>query len=91
MGKCYFCEVEEREHWGGYWCKSCRQIKNLGNVYGFERTLAILKSCCIRDETQLERKIEGQKKKVNKATDDDEESVKNSDKSYETRSKTIKK
>lgn len=86
MGKCYFCETEEREHWGGYWCKSCRQIKNLGNVYGFERTLAILKSCCIRDETQLERKIDGQKKKQKEA----EENVKNDDSSYETRSKTKK-
>tara|TARA_R110000823_G_scaffold18197_8_gene56997 strand:- start:14965 stop:15255 length:291 start_codon:yes stop_codon:yes gene_type:complete len=89
MGKCYFCETEDRESWGGYWCKSCRQIKNLGNVYGFERTLTILKSCCIRDETQLERKIEGQKKKA-KLNDDDDDigvGVKNTDMSYITRSK----
>lgn len=59
--KCYFCEIEEREHWGGYWCKGCRQIKNLGNVYGFERILDLLKKCCIRDENQLEKKIDNHK------------------------------
>ena len=62
MGKCYFCETEEREHWGGYWCPQCRQIKNLGNVYGFDRVLEILKKCCIRDETQLEKKIDNHRR-----------------------------
>ena len=57
MGKCYLCEKKPNETWGGYWCSECRQLKNLGNVYGFE----ILKKCCIRNEDQLEAKIENQK------------------------------
>tara|TARA_R110000824_G_scaffold41213_1_gene122870 strand:- start:1029 stop:1259 length:231 start_codon:yes stop_codon:yes gene_type:complete len=61
MGQCYLCEQKPTEKWGGYWCAECRQLKNLGNVYGFERVLDILKKCCIRNESQLEAKIESQK------------------------------
>ena len=62
MGYCKFCESKQVEHWFGSWCSECRQIKNLCNVYGYERVLEILKKCCIRDETQLEKKIEKHKK-----------------------------
>ena len=62
MTYCKFCEQEQVESWFGNWCTNCRQIKNLCNVYGFPRTLEILKKCCIRDESQLERKIEKHKK-----------------------------
>jgi len=60
---CYFCEKEPRESYSGYWCQSCRKIKNLGNVYGFPRILEILNKCCIRNPDQLEKKIDTQKKK----------------------------
>ena len=50
------CEKKAVENWFGSFCAECRQIKNLGNVYGFERVLEILKKCCIRDESQLEKK-----------------------------------
>ena len=52
------CEKKAVENWFGSFCAECRQIKNLGNVYGFERVLEILKKCCIRDESQLEKKID---------------------------------
>ena len=58
---CKFCEIEPIESWFGSYCVGCRKIKNLGNVYGFKRTLSILTKCCIRDENQLERKIENHK------------------------------
>ena len=58
MGYCYFCEKEPRETWGGFWCSNCRQIKNLANVYGYDKVLDILKACCIRNDDQLERKIQ---------------------------------
>ena len=64
MGYCYFCEKKPCESWGGYWCEDCRKIKNLGNVYGFERILNILTKCCIRDTQQLEGKIEQHQKSV---------------------------
>ena len=57
MGYCILCEKKPCEAWFGSFCSGCRQIKNLGNVYGFERVLEILKKCCIRDENQLEKKI----------------------------------
>ena len=57
MGRCYFCETEDRESYTGYWCKGCREIKNICNVYGYERVLKILKEVCIRNEDQLEKKI----------------------------------
>jgi len=58
---CVLCEKKSVENWFGSFCPDCRQIKNLGNVYGFERVLEILKKCCIRDETQLEKKIDNHK------------------------------
>ena len=81
---CILCEKKPVENWFGSFCKECRQIKNLGNVYGFERVLEILKKCCIRDENQLEKKIDNHKSIKTE--------IKNSDESYETpktRSKKI--
>lgn len=56
------CEKNSVENWFGSFCPECRQIKNLGNVYGFDRVLEILKKCCIRDENQLEKKINSHKR-----------------------------
>lgn len=58
---CCLCEKKSVENWFGSFCSECRQIKNLGNVYGFDRVLEILKKCCIRDENQLEKKIDNHK------------------------------
>jgi len=66
---CVLCEKNPVENWFGSFCTECRQIKNLGNVYGFPRTLEILKKCCIRDENQLEKKIENHKTKILKTTE----------------------
>lgn len=60
---CVFCEKKAVENWFGSFCAECRQIKNLGNVYGFDRVLEILKKCCIRDESQLEKKIDKHRRK----------------------------
>lgn len=62
MTWCILCEQKKVENWFGSFCGECRQIKNLGNVYGFERVLDILKKCCIRDENQLEKKIDNHKR-----------------------------
>jgi len=71
---CVMCEKNSVENWFGSFCPECRQIKNLGNVYGFDRVLEILKKCCIRDENQLEKKINSHKR-----------SKSDSDESYETK------
>jgi len=58
MGVCYFCEKEARENYLGYYCETCRKIKNIGKVYGYDRIYNILNKCCIRDIQQLEKKEE---------------------------------
>tara|TARA_R110002072_G_scaffold232473_1_gene389930 strand:- start:174 stop:476 length:303 start_codon:yes stop_codon:yes gene_type:complete len=70
MGLCYYCEKVEREAYFGQYCFGCRQMKNLCNVYGYERVLDILKAVCIRDESQLERKILAKKGNADKTKDD---------------------
>ena len=61
---CKFCEINSCETWTGNWCSTCRQIKNLCNVYSYERMLEIMKKCCIRDSTQLENKIKNHKETI---------------------------
>ena len=59
---CVFCEKKPSETWFGSFCVDCRKIKNLGNVYGFKRTLEILEKCCIRNPNQLENTDESYEK-----------------------------
>jgi len=70
MGYCVLCEKEPTENWFGSFCPTCRKLKNIGNVYGFERVYNILEKCCIRNEAQLEKKILEQKKDKKNQTDD---------------------
>ena len=63
---CKFCEKEPVEYWFSNYCASCRKIKNLANVYGFDRVLCILEKCCIRNEDQLENKIRNHNESVEK-------------------------
>jgi len=91
MGYCKFCECKPVEHWFGSWCSECRQIKNLCNVYGYDRVLDILKKCCIRNENQLEKKIIAHKEKL--TTIKEENELNSSDELYEkpkTRGKKLK-
>ena len=52
-----FCERETTETWTGSWCSTCRKMKNLGNVYGFEELYGICERVCVRNETQINNKI----------------------------------
>ena len=96
MTYCRFCESKPVETWFGSWCAECRQIKNLCNVYGYERVLEILKKCCIRNENQLENKIRNHKERLPTIAESTEEMVTDastSDESYEkpkTRAKKLK-
>lgn len=73
---CVLCEKNPCETWFGSFCVDCRKIKNLGNVYGFKRTLDILQKCCIRNANQLENKINIQKKVVESECDESYEKPK---------------
>jgi len=92
MGYCKFCESKPVEAWFGSWCSECRQIKNLCNVYGYDRVLEILKKCCIRNENQLEKKIIAHKEKL-PSIKEEETDLNSSDELYEkpkTRAKKLK-
>ena len=89
---CVLCEKKPTEAWFGSFCSECRQIKNLGNVYGFERVLEILKKCCIRDESQLENKINNHKKQKERLPSIPEEiETENGDEQYEKPKTRVKK
>ena len=75
MGKCLFCESASNEYWFSNFCESCRKIKNLANVYGFERVLTILEKCCIRDSSQLENKIKNHKQSLPTVPEDIKEEL----------------
>ena len=96
---CRLCEKESVENWFGNFCYNCRKIKNLGNVYGFDRIYGILEKCCIRDESQLENKIRNHKQRLSsipestESTEELESKLNDSDESYEkpkTRAKKTK-
>jgi len=92
MTYCRFCESKPVEAWFGSWCSECRQIKNLCNVYGYERVLEILKKCCIRNENQLENKIRNHKERLPSIPEEIETEC-DGDESYEkpkTRAKKTK-
>ena len=59
--KCYFCDVAERKSWGGYFCESCENMQSITKVYGTDRILEIMKTICLRNEEQLEKKLKTDK------------------------------
>ena len=47
MGYCYLCEIKERESYFSYYCKECRRIKHLLNLYG-NRVNEVLEHVLVR-------------------------------------------
>jgi len=64
---CSFCEKEPKEHYFGSYCKECRELKNIMNVYGHKKVLEIVKFCCLRNDQQIQNKkdIELRPPKIN--------------------------
>ena len=60
---CILCETNAVENWFGSFCKDCRQIKNLGNVYGFPRTLPEEIESQLTDSNELYEKPKTRKNK----------------------------
>ena len=52
---CTLCE-QETVYLSNH-CESCREIKNIINVYGYIEVLKILKRVCLRTATQQDHKI----------------------------------
>ncbi len=40
---CVLCEKNAVENWFGSFCSECRQIRSLGNVYGFGEEMGDVK------------------------------------------------
>ncbi len=56
MFSCKFCE-KETCYTTNFCDKTCRKIKNIANVYGFEEVLEVLEKVCLRNEKQRQYKI----------------------------------
>tara|TARA_R110000782_G_scaffold105881_2_gene193907 strand:- start:108 stop:308 length:201 start_codon:yes stop_codon:yes gene_type:complete len=66
MSVCLFCEIEEKEFWGSYFCGTCKDIKNISKVYSFQKSLEVLRKVCLRNETQLDNNVKRELEKENK-------------------------
>jgi len=65
MFQCYLCEKESC--YVSYFCDDCREIKNIMNVYGRKEVLDIVKTCTMRNKSQIKNKIEMVKKEQESA------------------------
>lgn len=61
MFYCAFCE-KETCYTQKFCDKTCRKIKNICNVYGFEEVLEVLNKVCLRNEKQRQYKIDAKLK-----------------------------
>ncbi len=55
----FYCSLCEKEtcYINKFCDKTCRKIKNIANVYGFEEVLEVLEKVCLRNEKQRQYKI----------------------------------
>ena len=54
---CYLCEENPAETYFGYWCKKCRRIRHLINLYGLEKVGEVLDRVLVRDDQRQEHKV----------------------------------
>lgn len=54
---CYFCEENQRPYFG-YYCEECALLRRLLIVYNPSKAIEILKKTLIRDQAQIDNKIE---------------------------------
>ena len=64
MFSCLLCENETC--YVSKWCDSCREIKNIMNVYGAKNVNNIVKRVCVRNQDQVNNKIKLEKDKQDK-------------------------
>jgi len=53
---CYLCEKKERESYFSYFCKECRRVKHLLNLYT-DDVYETLETVLVRTKKQQEHKI----------------------------------
>ena len=64
MGKCYFCEEQERVSYFNYYCKDCAMLRRWLLTYSPEKCCSILKRTLTRDDKQIDYKINQEIKKI---------------------------
>tara|TARA_R110001632_G_scaffold206153_2_gene330043 strand:+ start:127 stop:414 length:288 start_codon:yes stop_codon:yes gene_type:complete len=64
MGKCYFCEEQERVSYFNYYCKDCAMLRRWLLTYSPEKCCNILKRTLTRDDKQIDYKINQEIKKI---------------------------
>ena len=81
--KCYFCGERERLGYWSYWCEDCANLRRMLLIYEPEKCTSILKRTLMRDDTQIQYKVQQEVKKlVNKEIED------KTDESYEEKPNT---
>ena len=90
---CYFCNERDRESYFSHFCSDCNSLRRLMLSYSPSKCTEILKKTLLRDDQQINYKIQQEIKKiVNKEIITKHEETKEilNDSSYITRSKTKK-
>jgi len=80
MLSCYLCNSETVIT--SYFCDDCNYIKRILQCYGREEIKNIIKKVCIRNQKQMENKIEIIKDKIEKPKKKEEKKEDKGDESY---------
>ena len=64
MGACYFCSERERTGFFSYFCEECAMLRRMLMIYSPDKCTEILKRTCLRDDKQIEFKINQEIKKI---------------------------
>ena len=75
MGKCYYCQEQERTTYFSYYCEDCAMLRRLLLVYDAKECIAILKRTCLRNDKQIDFKIGQEIKKITKLPEDVKEEL----------------
>ena len=65
MGQfCYFCSERERVSYFSYFCEPCAMLRRMLMIYSPDKCTEILKRTCLRDDKQIDFKINQEIKKI---------------------------
>tara|TARA_R110000772_G_scaffold34015_1_gene82767 strand:- start:925 stop:1191 length:267 start_codon:yes stop_codon:yes gene_type:complete len=64
MGVCYFCSERERVSYFSYFCDDCAMLRRMLMIYSPDKCTDILKKTCLRDDKQIDFKINQEIKKI---------------------------
>lgn len=61
---CYFCSERERVSYFSYFCEPCAMLRRMLMIYSPDKCTEILKRTCLRDDKQIDFKINQEIKKI---------------------------